>query len=985
MYLNCKTYFSFNYGTFSTKDLVERAVENGVTSLAITNINSTCGAWEFVKLCREHTIKPILGVEIRNGDKFLYLLIAANNKGFAWINRFLSEHLMAKTDFPEPSPDLSFFENGWDGFVIYPHAAKAYKDLRINERIGIRPSEINKLFGTEWREFEDKFVIRQPVTVQDKIHHNLHRLLRAIDMNILLSQLPKEAECGKDEVFIAPAALMEKFLLYPFMISNTYRLMDVCRIEMEFHSDKTKKTYSGSLSGDKLLLRKLALDGLPKRFDKKNNEAIQRLEKELKIIDDLQFNSYFLINYDIIRHAESRGFYHVGRGSGANSIVAYCMGITDVDPIELNLFFERFLNPERTSPPDFDLDFSHTDRDEVMDYIFKRYGDGYVCLLGSYTTYRNDSVIRELGKVFGLPEREIKELQRSHSPQDKIQKTIIDYARLLQDFPNNNSVHACGMLITEEPLYNYCALFMPPKGMPTSQIDMYAAEDIGINKYDILSQRGLGHIRSSLELIKTHHGIDIDIHDTKKFMKDPKVADQIRMADTIGCFYIESPAMRHLLMKLRCDDYLTLVAASSIIRPGVSQSGMMREYIYRYHNRDKVVYLHPLFEEHLSETFGVMVFQEDVIKIAHYFAKLSLGEADILRRAMSTTKYKANNKFEYIREKFFANCKTIGHPDELVTEVWRQMESFAGYSFNKAHSASFAVESYMSLYLKTYYPREFMVAVINNFGGFYRTELYFIELLKTGTAIEAPCINSSDEFTNILNDKVYVGFTHIKGLRKELLEQVLEDRMNHGNFLSLQDFVERIHAGIKQLELLIHVGGFRFTGKTKKQLLWEVHALVKNKQLHSGVALTMFHEPVKELDLPDLSDHPLDDIYDQIENLGFPLGDPFALAAADPAQFTAAKELQLHAGKTVTVLIYFIAHKQVPTKNGEEMYFGTFLDANLDWVDTVHFPDSARAYPIEKDGFYKATGKVTMDFGVVSLEVSKMERVSYRARQYADL
>lgn len=984
MYLNCKTYFSFKYGTFSTRELVDTAVEKGVTSLALTNINSTCDGWEFVKICREQKIKPILGVEIRNGDKLLYLLIAANNKGYAWINQFLSEHLMAGKDFPEPSEDLQLFENGWDGFVIYPLGAKPLKNLRINECIGVKPSEINKLFGTDWKDHEEKFVVRQPVTVQSKIHHSLHRLLRAIDKNLLLSQLPKECECGEDEIFPEPVQLMNRFRQYPAIIANTYKLMDACRIDMEFRKDKTKKTYTGSLEGDRILLEKLAMDGFPQRYGKKNKLALERLQKELRIIGEMGFNFYFLSNYDIVRHAQSRGFYHVGRGSGANSIVAYCMGITDVCPIELNLYFERFLNPERTSPPDFDIDFSHTDRDEVMDYVFKRYGKEHVSLVGNFTTYKNDSIIRELGKVFGLPDNEIKELQRTNTPRDQIQKLIMQYGSLMRGFPGNTSVHACGMFISEEPITHHAALFMPPKGMATSQLDMYSAEDIGLNKYDILSQRGLSHIRESLRLIKLHHGTDINIHDTGKFKKDPTVNQQIKNANTIGCFYIESPAMRHLLMKLKCDDYLTLVAASSIIRPGVAESGMMREYIRRYHNRSEIKYLHPIFEEHLSETFGVMVFQEDVIKIAHYFAGLSLGDADVLRRAMNSSKYKGSS-FEIIRNKYFESCKARGHSVELATEVWRQMESFAGYSFCKAHSASFAVESYMSLYLKTYYPKEFMVAVINNFGGFYSTELYFIELFKAGGHIEPPCINHSDEYTNIRDNEVYVGLIHIKSLRKDLTEAILEERSLNGPYLHLQDFIERINPGLEQLLLLIKVGCFRFSGKTKKQLLWEAHSLHKKNQLQLQHTQPLFHETPLHFTLPDLSDHPLDDIYDHIHHLGFPLGNPFGLAEEDPAKYLSAKDLIHYAGKTVTVLVYFITHKHVPTKTGETMYFGTFLDSKLDWVDTVHFPESAKKYPLDRSGFFKATGKVTLDFGVVSLEVSKMEAVGYRTRQYAAL
>lgn len=984
MYLNCKTYFSFRYGTFSTQELVKAAVDTGVTVLSLTNINSTCDMWDFVKHCREEGIKPIAGAEVRNQDKLLYILLAANNKGLAWINEFLSLHLQDKKRFPEKAAEQPFFTDIWDGFVIYPLGRKAPEDLFPNERIGIKPSEVNKLFGMDMKRNAESFVIRQPVTFQNKLYYEVHRLLRAIDKNVLGTKIPPESLCSPDEYFISPNKILEAFRQYSSIVMNTYKLMDSCNIRMEFNTDKNKKSFSSSVDDDKILLEKLARDGFLARYGKKNIVAGERLNKELRIINDLGFNSYFLINWDIIRYAQSRGFYYVGRGSGANSIVAYCLRITDVDPIELNLYFERFLNPHRTSPPDFDIDFSWLDRDEVIDYVFKRHGKKNVSLLGAFTTFKHDSIVRELSKVFGLPDEEIKLLQRTNKPLDKNQRLILQYGNLIHGFPNNLSIHPCGMLITEEPILNHVTLYMPPKGFATAQMDMFVAEDIGINKFDILSQRGLGHIKEALRLIKKNKGQDVNIHNFENFRKDNLICSQIREANTIGCFYIESPAMRQLLKKLQCDDYITLVAASSIIRPGVAQSGMMREYITRYHNRDKIKYLHPLFEEHLSETFGVMVFQEDVIKIGHYFAGLDLGEADILRRAMSG-KYRSNNQFLLIKEKFFVNCKKIGHTDELAKEVWRQMESFAGYSFNKAHSASFAVESYMSLYLKGYFPKEFMVAVINNFGGFYSTELYFLELLKTGGHIMPPCINSSDEYTNIQDSEVYVGFVHIKSLRKNLIEKILDERNNNGPYLHLQDFIERTNAGEKQLEILIQIGALRFTGKSKKELLWEANSLQKKKQPQLHNSPSLFKEPPLQFKLPNLTDNPLDDVYDQIEILGFPLCNPFGIVDDDPANYLAAKDLQKFLGKSVTVLIYFIARKQVPTKNGEEMFFGTFMDSNLDWIDTVHFPDSARNYPLHSSGFFKATGKVTLDFGVVSLEVQKMIPVGYKLRRYAGL
>jgi error-prone DNA polymerase len=291
----------------------------------------------------------------------------------------------------------------------------------------------------------------------------------------------------------------------------------------------------------------------------------------------------------------SRGFYHVGRGSGANSIVAYCLRITDVDPIALDLYFERFINPLRTSPPDFDIDYSWKERDEVLDYIFKRYGHKHTALLGAMSTFKGKSIFRELGKVYGLPKSEIDDLVESrHNPkmEGELVKKIMAVGTMMVDFPNVRSIHAGGVLISEEPITCYTALDMPPKNFPTAQWDMYVAEAIGFEKLDILSQRGLGHIDECAKIVQQNRGITLDVHKVDEFMKDPQVKHQLRTGETIGCFYIESPAMRGLLKKLKCDTYPILVAASSIIRPGVARSGMMKEYIQRF-PQSKGFQIHP--------------------------------------------------------------------------------------------------------------------------------------------------------------------------------------------------------------------------------------------------------------------------------------------------------------------------------------------------------------------------------------------------------
>jgi DNA polymerase-3 subunit alpha len=968
---------------------VKAGVELGATALALTNINSTADAWDFVQFCQRQEIKPILGVEIRNGSKLLYILLAANNKGFAWINAFLSEHLLKKKPFPEAGEAFDF-----SGFVIYPlESGREPGSLQANEYIGVKMDEINKLFSLSMAAYAGKFVVRHPVSFQNKVYFNLHRLLRAIDKNVLLSKLDVTEAGDEKECFVPPGEIMAAYYKHPSLLANTFRLIDACGIEMEFGVDKNKKTFSATREDDRILLEKLARDGFTLRYGNQR-AAEERLAKELRIIDQMGFNAYFLITWDMIRYATARGFYHVGRGSGANSIVAYCLRITDVDPIELDLYFERFLNPQRTSPPDFDIDFSYRDRDEVIDYVFKRYGRQYVALLGMYTTFQHNAIIRQLGKVFGLPVAEIEELSEKryyrgdgakenfmkNKKEGQIQRIILQYGKLLQNFPDHLSIHPGGILITEEPVNAYCAVHMPPKGFPTTQIDMFIAENVGLFKLDVLSQRGLGHIKESLALIRANRQIDIDIHATEKFKRDPRVREQIRTVNTIGCFYIESPAMRQLLRKLRCDDFLTLVAASSIIRPGVGSSGMMKEYIQRHHDPTGFSYLHPKLEELLKETYGVMVYQEDVLKVAHYWAGLDMADADLLRRATSS-KYRGKVRLEELKERFFANGKEFGYPDAVVEEVWRQIGSFAEYSFCKAHSASYAVESYQSLYLKTYFPREFAVAVINNFGGFYSRELYFYELMKTGARVYPPCVNNGDYYTNIKGEDCWVGFIHIRGMEEALAYTIVAERVRNGVYLSLADLIERTQVGLEQLNVLIRVGALRFTGRSKKQLLWEANFLQKKTRALAPLHQSLYKEPPIGFQLPELPVYALDDLYDEIELLGFPARDPFGLVDDDPGRYIAARDLAAHAGKVVTVLGYHITQKPVRTVKGETMSFGTFIDCHKDWIDTVHFPAIYQSAP-PRSGFYRITGKVVQEFGVYSIEVTYIERAGLKDRKH---
>jgi DNA polymerase-3 subunit alpha len=657
--------------------------------------------------------------------------------------------------------------------------------------------------------------------------------------------------------------------------------------------------------------------------------------------------------------------------------VAYCLKITDVDPIELDLYFERFINPKRTSPPDFDIDYSWKERDEVLDYIFKRYGEKHTALLGTISTFRDRSIIRELGKVYGLPKTEIDHLV--HYPDDmmnrsQITESIMYIGHKIMDFPNQRSIHAGGVLISEEPITAYTALDMPPKGFQTTQWDMYVAEEIGFEKLDILSQRGIGHIKECVEIVLDNQRKRIDVHEVEAFKKDPKVREQLRRGETNGCFYVESPAMRGLLKKLRCDNYLSLVAASSIIRPGVAKSGMMREYIWRFHHPGEFEYIHPVMEKQLKETYGVMVYQEDVIKICHHFAGLDLADADVLRRAMSG-KFRSKGEFKRIADRYFENCKARGYTEELAKEVWRQIESFAGYSFSKAHSASYAVESFQSLFLKSHFPLEFMVAVINNFGGFYRTWVYVNEARRCGATINLPCINRSQLKTSIRGKDIYLGFIHISNLESKTISAVLEERELRGPYKSLEHFVSRVPIGLEQLVILIRIGAFSFTGKGKKILLWNAHMQLGQ---HTTVKRekSLFQLPEKKFTLPELEESALEDVYDEIELLEFPVSlTGFDLLKTSFRGEIMARDLMKHTGRTVRMVGNLVTIKNVRTVKKEWMHFAAFLDAEGEFFDTIHFPKSLRQYPFRGYGVYLILGKVEEELGFPSITVEKLAKL----------
>ncbi|WP_221390735.1 DNA polymerase III subunit alpha [Dyadobacter sp. NIV53] len=987
MLLNCHSYFSLRYGTIPEEELLKMSHENGYGCIALTDINNTSGCLNFVRMAPKYNIKPIVGIDFRNGIKQQFVGLAKNNTGFQELNAYLSQHLHTNQDFPDQAPLLE------NAVFIYPFknlSDEKIEKLLPNEYIGVSIQDMGRIRFHLLHKYAGKLVILQPFTFRHKRDFNTHRLLRAIDGNTLLSKITIADTAEETEQLLPYNVLKYHFKNIDEIGKNTEKLMAECQIHFNFGNDKKHQNlqmFGKSREDDYQRIRQLSYQGIGYRYgDSVNDVIFDRIAMELDLIEQQNYIPFFLINHDIVTYARHKDYFYVGRGSGANSIVAYLLNITNVDPVELDLYFERFMNLHRKNPPDFDIDFSWKDREDVTKYIFDRYGkNGQAALLATYSTFQHSAAVRELGKVFGLPLHEIDALSDGkYDPNklDQISALVIKYAKYLQDNnqPNHLSIHAGGILISERPIHYYSATDLPPKGFPTTQFDMQIAEDIGLNKYDILSQRGLAKIKETLEIIRYNRPEtpEIDINDVKQFKTDPKIKELIRQAQCIGCFYVESPAMRMLLKKLEVQDYLGLVAASSIIRPGVAKSGMMREYILRHRNPKKREEAHPELMKLMKDTYGIMVYQEDVIKVAHFFAGLSLGDADMIRRGMSG-KFRGREEFEQVRLKFFRNCRNKGHEEKTIQEVWDQIASFASFAFAKGHSASYAVESYQSLFLKAYYPLEYMVAVLNNGGGFYAPELYVHEARMLGANILAPCVNHSCAQAIIEGKDIYLGLQSLNEIEEKTIEKIIRARQEEGEFTSLNNFLDRVAISIEQLTILIRIDGLRFTGFDKKNLLWKAHFRL-NKKLNKVQQKQLFQTEVKNFELPVFHTSPVDDAYDQIELLGFPLCSPFELVKHGLPKGIMAKDLHQHVGHDVVQFGYLVTIKNTRTSKGETMQFGTFLDQEGQFIDTVHFPPIAAKYKLSGKGVYKICGTVTEEFGFLTVEVFEIIRMDSALR-----
>ncbi|MBX2815528.1 MAG: PHP domain-containing protein, partial [Saprospiraceae bacterium] len=568
MHLNCHSYFSLRYGVMSPRELVQEATKHvEITHLALTDINNVSGASDFILNCQEAGLHPVSGIEYRHHGELLGIGIARNETGFEILNRCLSHG-------PRDVSTLRRECASSDVYLIYPLDAP-WSALEEHERFGVCPWETPFVSNLP---LLDNYVSLWPVVLRSTKDWETHRMLRAIDQQMLASSNQLHC-CHPDAMMHDPMSLAKRYACCPALVRNGEAVIKSCDPAIELGKNRNRKIYSATKSQDHRKLLALSERGRRMRYGEDDRASAVQMSEELKVIARHNLEAYFLTCWDITTYARRNAIAHVGRGSGGNSIVAYALGISNVDPIRLGLRFDRFLSAERADPPDFDLDFSWQHRDQILQYIFDRFGANHVALLATFQTFKGRSIVWELGKIFGLTRQEIKciidhPLQRHrHHPLGNL---IFDRGKALIGLPNYLSMHSGGVVLSQAPLTQITALKPMAKGFPIVHFDKRQAKTLGLHKYDILSQRALGYIDDACALLGRTPAM---IPPIEILERDQRTMSLLQQGETVGSFYVESPAMRNLLQKVPTHDYRRLVDVTSIIRPGVAKSGMMDAYI----------------------------------------------------------------------------------------------------------------------------------------------------------------------------------------------------------------------------------------------------------------------------------------------------------------------------------------------------------------------------------------------------------------------
>lgn len=980
------------WGTASVKDLCRHAKALGYQKIALTDTDNLCGMWQFINACRLQGLTPVIGAEITDPHtSHRAVCLVKNSTGYSRLTQLITQRhrnkgFSLKTCLPGLSEGLAVLTKNHD---LLPFWHENNVDLAVN--LTRTPLSRQHLLCTTAKNLNIPMVATPGSFFLNPQDIKIHRLLRAIDNNTCLSRLTKKDVAPETAFLDSPDAYGEKFKVSPSAIKNSCVLAEkLCFKGPDFGIVMPPLKEDISLPADKRLYEK-TLQGAKTRYGESlPGPVIRRIEHEMAIIRQKKFCEYFLVVERIVKKAS-----HIcGRGSGAASIVAYCLGITNVCPIKHNLYFERFLNLERTDPPDIDIDFAWDERDDILNWVLNEF-KGHSAMVSSHILFQPRMAVRETARVFGLPESEISKVSKrlpwfwklNEAEQDLLDRirlrpefrhmdfpqpwpAIMAYAQAIIGTPRTLSVHPGGIVITPDPIDFYVPVETAPKGVPIIQWEKDGAEQAGLVKIDLLGNRSLGVIRDSIHSIKTSNGRfnDFDFLDPED---DYETQQTIAQGNTMGCFYIESPAMRLLQKKAKVGDFAHVVIHSSIIRPAAND--FIQEYIKRLHTGVWKP-LHPLLEDALDETFGIMVYQEDVSKVAVKLAGFTHAAADGLRKIISK-KDKELELADY-HERFKNGALAKGVCPKDIQLIWDMITSFSGYSFCKPHSASYARVSFQAAYLKTHFPAEFMAAVISNQGGFYATFAYVSEAARLNVKLLSPDVNHSDIQWKGCHYTLRVGFMSIRDLCAKTMETIVMARKK-ACFSSLEDFFVRVEPREDEIRGLVHSGSLDSLDDTANRaaILWAFASWQKRKKKSNHLPC-LFDHPRLGPAMPDLpGETPVEKLQQEFSALGFLCAcHPIVLYQDILQQHKTIKAALLpkFINKHITFAGWLITGKVVKTKHGDPMKFLTFED-ETGIVETVFFPKpyALFCHSLDYGKPFLLYGKIESNWGAITLTVEK--------------
>lgn len=997
-HLHVHTEFSLLDGASRIKNLVTAVKELGMDSVAITDHGVMYGTIDFYKECLKQGVKPIIGCEVYlapgsrkerqeiNGVKYYHLILLAENQtGYRNLVQLVS---LANIEgmYYKPRVDKELLKKYHEGIICLsacvageiPRALiqgnKAKAESLVQEYLNIFGKdnfflEIQNHGLAEERisnaglvELAQKYNIGLVATNDchyvSRADSEFHDILLCIQMGKTIDD-PARMRFNSDDYYVkSPAEMAELFKDYPEAIANTEKIAARCQVDFEFgHIQLPYYPIPSQYADDEAYLRALCEQALPNRYPKSSEAVIKRLDYELSIIHRMGYDSYFLIVWDFINYSRQHGIgVGPGRGSAAGSIVAYLLGITNLDPLKYELLFERFLNPDRVTMPDIDIDFDYIQRSKVIDYVKERYGYDHVAQIVTFGTMAAKGAVRDVGRVLNMPYSQVADIAKLIPNELKITldkalkesadlrklydsdadvKKLIDLARKIEGLPRHSSTHAAGVVIARNPLTDYLPVAVS-EGTLVTEFDKDHVEELGLLKMDFLGLRTLTVINDTIANIKKNRQEVIDINAIP--LADELTADMLCAGKTGAVFQMESSGMTNLVKDLAPRNFADLIPTVALYRPGPLGSGMVEDFIGGRHGTKEVTYMHPLLEPILKETFGVVLYQEQVMQIVQVLAGFSLGQADLLRRAMGKKKHEI---LLAQKENFLKGCAQNQIDADLVTTIFDLLTHFADYGFNKSHSAAYALVAWQTAYLKAHYPAEFMAAMLTSIMDTQKVPRYIELARRMELEILPPDINASMANFSVDHEAIRFGLAAVRNVGDAAIASIVEARQADGRFKSLLDFCKRIDTSTinkRMLESLIKCGAFDSLGAKRSQLLAIMDAAMSEAQREKRDAMNgqlgLFGEDIGEtyaLKLPDIPEASMPERLNwEKENTGFYItGHPLDEFRASLKNLPTIEFLQ-HGGvkdkQVVRIGGMVTEAKRITTRKGDTMCFLTIED-----------------------------------------------------------